>query len=252
MPRCRSSRLAPRQRQARQSSRRVRHRSAVLLGVLVVTDAHAEQEPVRVGRVDEVERLSDRLDRRRPDGDHGGGHHQVRGLLQYRLGESELGGLSAADPQGAVAHPASRSPLRAAASRVSGSTLHSNWGGGRLPVDLSGPGRHLAPRRCLRDQTSLSPSAFQRYSTYAKSPFRAVRQWIGVLRHRSTDRLDREWDAHHPARWALLGGVRVEERASDLLASRPKGYPRHRLVGSSANAKTCQRSVAYAETLRSR
>ncbi len=58
---------------------------AVLLGVLGMADADAEQEPARIGVLDAVVCLGDLVGRRRPHVDDSGGDLQRLGLLQDGL-----------------------------------------------------------------------------------------------------------------------------------------------------------------------
>src|ERR1700723_3330255 len=70
-----------------------------------MADPDAEHEAARVGVVDAVERLGDRLGGRRPDVDDPGSHLDRGGRLQKWLDEGQFGGWRTAYPNCAVAQP---------------------------------------------------------------------------------------------------------------------------------------------------
>lgn len=75
----------------------------LVLGVgLGVADADAEEEPVRVGLVDAVERLGDRARRRRPDVDDAGRELQLGGGVEDGIDPVELSWRGPAGPDGPV------------------------------------------------------------------------------------------------------------------------------------------------------
>ena len=65
---------------------------AVLVGVLGMPDADAEQEAAGIGVLDAVIRLGDLFGRRRPHVDDAGGHLQRLGLLEDRLDVGQVAG----------------------------------------------------------------------------------------------------------------------------------------------------------------
>ena len=65
---------------------------AVLLGVLGMADADAEQKPAGIRVLDAVIGLRDLVGRRRPDVDDAGGHLQRLGAFEYRLDVVQVAG----------------------------------------------------------------------------------------------------------------------------------------------------------------
>ena len=82
------------------------HQRVVRLAVfgdrLGMPDADTEQEASRVGPVDPMERVGDRLGRVRPDVDDAGGYLQRRGRFENGLHPRQFGGGRTADPDGPV------------------------------------------------------------------------------------------------------------------------------------------------------